>query len=75
MRSANPQGEGRYSDVFIHTSDPVFIGSEYIRRVGSFFGGSKFLISIFFGFSENEYFLDDVFVDIFFFLGGGSSQN
>ena len=37
LRSANPQGKGGYSDVIIHTSDPVFIGSEYIHWLGSFF--------------------------------------
>ena len=34
----------------------------YIRRLGSFFGGSKFLISIFLGFSEKmNIFWGDIF--------------
>ena len=43
-----------------------------IRKPGSFFGGSKFRISIFFEFSENEYFWGyEDFMDNFL----GSSQN
>ena len=42
------------------------------RRLGSFFLGSKFLISTFFrGFQKNKYFGHEDFADIF----GGSSQN
>ena len=64
--------------IFLLLSVPGGFSDIFIRRLRSFFGGSKFLISIFLGFSEkmNNFWGYEDFVDIFFGGGGGgSSQN
>ena len=66
VRHSNPGGV--YSDIFIHT----YIGSGYFF-VG---GGSNFLnFDIFWGFQKNDILFGMKILWIFFFLGGGSSQN